>query len=148
MKMSQIFARAVLVIGLSFAVQVGLGQQPGIRRTELQRHDLGIPGREAVQVRIDFDAGAAFPKHTHPGEEIIYVIEGTVTGYAEGRRCFVHSGRNDPFGQERRHRQRGRARHVCCRKGKAARDAGAISERFEKGGYKDDHLVNSIYFRN
>src|SRR5665213_981427 len=49
-------------------------QQPGTKRTELQRHDLSIPGREAVQVRIDFEPGA--PKHTHPGEEIIYVLEG------------------------------------------------------------------------
>ena len=51
-------------------------QQPGIRRTELQRHDLSIPGREAIQVRIDFDPGAMFPRHSHPGEEIIYVLKG------------------------------------------------------------------------
>jgi len=85
MKMIRIFAPAVLLVGLSFAVQVALGQQPGIKRTELQRHDLGIPGYEAVQVRIDFDAGAAFPKHTHPGEEIIYVIEGTLEYQVERR---------------------------------------------------------------
>ncbi|SDS72047.1 Cupin domain protein [Mucilaginibacter mallensis] len=51
-------------------------QQPGTKRTELQRHDLSIPGREAVQVRIDFEPGAVAPKHTHPGEEVIYVLEG------------------------------------------------------------------------
>jgi len=53
-----------------------LAQQPGIRRTELQRHDLSTPGREAIQVRIDFDPGAVIPRHSHPGEEIIYVLKG------------------------------------------------------------------------
>ena len=43
----------------------------------LQRHDLSVPARESVQARIDFEPGAAFGKHTHPGEEIIYVLEGS-----------------------------------------------------------------------
>src|SRR4051812_42540138 len=47
---------------------------PGTARTDLQRHDLSIPGREVVQLRVDFAPGASFPRHTHPGEEIIYVI--------------------------------------------------------------------------
>jgi quercetin dioxygenase-like cupin family protein len=60
-------------------------QQTGIRRTELQRHDLSVKGREAIQVRIDFDAGTAFGRHTHPGEEIIYVIEGSLEYQVEGK---------------------------------------------------------------
>jgi quercetin dioxygenase-like cupin family protein len=51
---------------------------PGTKRTELQRHDLSAPGREVVQVRVDFDPGYVAPRHTHFGEEIIYVIEGTL----------------------------------------------------------------------
>ena len=58
---------------------------PVIKRTELQRYDLSIPGREAVQVRIDFAEGAAFGKHTHHGEEIIYVIEGLLQYEVEGK---------------------------------------------------------------
>jgi quercetin dioxygenase-like cupin family protein len=60
-------------------------KQPTIKRTELQRHDLSVPGRESVQVRIDFDAGAAFGKHSHPGEEVIYVIEGFFEYEVEGK---------------------------------------------------------------
>jgi quercetin dioxygenase-like cupin family protein len=60
-------------------------QQPGTRRTDLQRHDLSIPGREAVQTRIDFDPGAVAPKHTHFGEEIIYVLEGNLEYQVEGQ---------------------------------------------------------------
>jgi quercetin dioxygenase-like cupin family protein len=59
--------------------------QAGIRRTDLQRHDLGTTGREAIQVRVDFAAGAAFGKHTHPGEEIIYVLEGSLEYEVEGK---------------------------------------------------------------
>jgi len=56
----------------------GVTQQTGSGRTVLQRHDLSAPGREVIQVRVDFDPGYAAPRHTHPGEEIIYVLEGTL----------------------------------------------------------------------
>jgi quercetin dioxygenase-like cupin family protein len=48
----------------------------GITRTDLQRHDLRVPGQEAVQTRVDFAPGATFPMHRHHGEEIVYVLEG------------------------------------------------------------------------
>jgi quercetin dioxygenase-like cupin family protein len=60
-------------------------QQSGIKRTDLQRHDLSAKGREVVQTRIDFDPGTAFGKHSHPGEEIIYVIEGLLEYQVEGK---------------------------------------------------------------
>jgi quercetin dioxygenase-like cupin family protein len=60
-------------------------QQPGIRRTELQRHDLSVPGREVVQVRVDFDPEAAFGRHQHPGEEIVNVLEGSLEYRVEGK---------------------------------------------------------------
>ena len=62
-----------------------LAQQAGIKRTDIQRHDLSVPGREVVQARIDFDPGVAFGKHSHPGEEIIYVLEGSLEYQVEGK---------------------------------------------------------------
>jgi quercetin dioxygenase-like cupin family protein len=53
-------------------------QQPGFKRVELQKHDLGVPGREVVQARAEFEPGAAVGKHTHPGEEFGYLLEGTL----------------------------------------------------------------------
>ena len=50
----------------------------GVTRTDLQRHDLSVAGHEAVQVRVDLAPGVAFPNHTHPGEEIIYVLAGSM----------------------------------------------------------------------
>jgi len=60
-------------------------QQPGFKRVELQKHDLGIAGREAVQARGEIDPGAGAPKHTHPGEEVGYVLEGQVQFEIEGK---------------------------------------------------------------
>ncbi len=70
---------------MAHAQQATATKQPGTRRTDLQRHDLSIPGREVIQVRVDFDPGYVAPRHTHFGEEIIYVIEGTLVYYVEGR---------------------------------------------------------------
>ena len=60
---------------------------PGAKstRTDLQRHDLGIPGWEVLQARVDFAPGASFPAHRHPGEEIIYVLSGTLEYELEGQ---------------------------------------------------------------
>lgn len=55
------------------------------RRTELQRRDLSVPGREVIQVRLDFDSGYVAPRHVHPGEEVIYVLEGTLEYAVDGR---------------------------------------------------------------
>ncbi len=66
--------------------------QPGSKRTDLQRHDLSIPGREVVQVRVDFDPGYVAPRHTHFGEEIIYVIEGELEYEIDGKTFKVKAG--------------------------------------------------------
>ena len=68
-----------------FPSQATLAQQPGIKRTGLQQHDLSARGREVVQVRIDFAEGKSFGMHAHPGEEIIYVLEGLLEYQVEGK---------------------------------------------------------------
>jgi len=84
-KTMSIMATAALIVGNVLAMPLAQAQQAGIKRTDLQRHDLGVPGREAVQVRVDIDPGVAFGKHTHPGEEIIYVLEGSLEYQIEGK---------------------------------------------------------------
>jgi quercetin dioxygenase-like cupin family protein len=85
MKPTRIVAVAVLIVASGLVLQVAPAQQPGVKRTDLQRHDLSVPGREVIQVRVDLDAGVAFPRHRHPGEEIIYVIEGSLEYEVEGK---------------------------------------------------------------
>jgi len=82
----RIMAAAVLLVGSALALHLASAQQqPGFTRTDLQRHDLSVPGREVVQVRVDIAPGVASPRHTHPGEEIIYVLEGTLEYAVEGQ---------------------------------------------------------------
>src|SRR3954453_11621045 len=76
---------AILMGGGAVAPDMVQAQQPGSKRTDLQRHDLSAPGLEVVQVRVDFDPGYTSPRHTHPGEEIIYVLEGTLEYQLAGR---------------------------------------------------------------
>jgi len=49
-----------------------------LKRTEIQRGPLSLPGREMVQVRTEIPVGVASGWHTHPGEEVGYIIAGTV----------------------------------------------------------------------
>jgi len=89
---TRIMAAAVVIVGTGLALQAASAQQPGSKRTDLQRHDLSVPGREVVQVRVDFDPGYVAPMHTHPGEEIIYVIEGTLEYEIGGKPVTVKAG--------------------------------------------------------
>ena len=84
MKTIRIAAAAALIVAGGLLLSAAPAQE-GIKRTDLQRHDLSAPGREVFQVRVDFAPGAAFPRHTHPGEEIIYVLEGTLQYDVEGK---------------------------------------------------------------
>ena len=85
MKTTRIMTVAALIVAGGLALHMALAQAPGIKRTDLQRHDLSVPGREVVQVRVELASGVSFPKHTHPGEEIIYVLEGTWEYTVEGK---------------------------------------------------------------
>jgi quercetin dioxygenase-like cupin family protein len=76
----------VLIVVVMMALGVSASaQRAGVRRTDLQRHDLSAPGREAIQARVDIDPGATAPAHKHPGEEIIYVLEGLIEYDVEGK---------------------------------------------------------------
>jgi quercetin dioxygenase-like cupin family protein len=84
MKSIPIITTALLFILCGVALHVAEAQQSEVKRTDLQRNDLSIPGREVIQVRVDFPRGVFAPSHRHPGEEIVYVIEGTVEYQIEG----------------------------------------------------------------
>ncbi|MFJ4290929.1 cupin domain-containing protein [Cupriavidus sp. NPDC089707] len=71
-------ARGALLIAGSSLPLLNAQAQTDIQRTDLVHHALSIPGRDAIQVHVDFDPGAFAPKHSHPGEEIAYVLQGTL----------------------------------------------------------------------
>jgi quercetin dioxygenase-like cupin family protein len=84
MNRTRLIAVLALIVGSSVALQAPV-QQQGVTRTNLQRHDLSVPGREVIQVRVDIAPGVVFPRHSHPGEEIVYAIEGSLEYRLDGK---------------------------------------------------------------
>jgi quercetin dioxygenase-like cupin family protein len=71
--------RRWVMFGLIFAaVSIGalFSQNTGFQRTIVEKADVSVPGREAVIARVEIAPGARAGRHTHPGDEISYVIEG------------------------------------------------------------------------
>jgi quercetin dioxygenase-like cupin family protein len=85
MNTTRMMVVAMLIAGSSLAALVTNAQQPGITRSDVVRHDLGVAGREVIQVRVDFAKGVAFGRHSHPGAEVAYVLEGTLEYQFEGK---------------------------------------------------------------
>jgi quercetin dioxygenase-like cupin family protein len=77
------------IIGAGFAAVAAVAsnaQTPAFTRTPVQQQDLpSLPGREVVVARVEFVPGGAIGKHTHPGEEIGYVVEGSLELLVEGQ---------------------------------------------------------------
>ncbi len=84
MSTTRMMVVAMLMIGSGLTALVTNAQQPGITRSDVVRHDLGVAGREVVQVRVDFAPGVAFGRHAHPGAEVAYVLEGTLEYQLDG----------------------------------------------------------------
>jgi quercetin dioxygenase-like cupin family protein len=79
------------------AAAIQINAPAGLTRTDLSRHDLSIEGREAIQTRVDFAPGAVAPWHSHPGEELIYVPEGTLEFQLQGEKPILLEAGNVLF---------------------------------------------------
>ncbi len=86
MRAARVMPVAAFIVAGGVVWQVSAGQSTGIRRNDLQRHDLSVPGREVIQTIVELDPGVKSSRHTHPGEEIVYVLEGAPLEYeVEGK---------------------------------------------------------------
>lgn len=85
MRTTLITTAAAIVIASGLASYATQAQQSGIKRTDVVKHDLHIPGQEFIQVRVDFAPGASFGRHSHPGVEVAYVLEGTLEYQLDGK---------------------------------------------------------------
>jgi quercetin dioxygenase-like cupin family protein len=66
-------------VGLTIVLAVTgalLAQNPAIKRTVVKTGDISVPGREAVIANIEIAPGGSAGRHTHPGDEISYVLAG------------------------------------------------------------------------
>lgn len=107
---SRLYMVTILLAALPAGAQTG-----SLGRTELLRKDMSVPGREAVQVRVDFPHGVNAARHSHPGEEIAFVLQGTLQYQIDGQPPVtlkagqalfipagaVHSARNVDAGESR-----------------------------------------------
>ena len=105
---SRLRALAVGAGLLAFA-GVLVAQNPALTRTIVLTSDVSVPGREAVIARVEVAPGGVAGWHTHPGEEISYLLEGEADLLIAGQpprkvaagQAFVipagvvHSARND-----------------------------------------------------
>jgi quercetin dioxygenase-like cupin family protein len=83
--MKQIFA-----LGLAVSLAVALGTQApraqdGVKRTDIQTHDLSIQGREVIQQMVELQPGVVVGKHTQPGEDISVLLEGALVFQIAGK---------------------------------------------------------------
>jgi quercetin dioxygenase-like cupin family protein len=66
----------LMAVGFIAAAGGLWAQNPGIKRTIVYTGDVSVPGREARIASVEIAPGANAGRHTHPGDEITYVIEG------------------------------------------------------------------------
>ena len=75
--------KALLLVGLASAGAL-MAQNSGLTRTMVGRGDVSVPGREAVVARVEVAPGGKAGRHSHPGDEISYIIEGEGTLLIDG----------------------------------------------------------------
>ena len=86
---------SIILFGAAAALQAPApppARPAGTDRTDLQRHDLSAAGWESLQALVSFAPGSSFPRHKHPGEEIIYVTQGTIEYELAGKPVVVRAG--------------------------------------------------------
>jgi quercetin dioxygenase-like cupin family protein len=104
------FTACALCAISGFTAADAAAQTAGVKRTILNQSDGPVDGYVTVSVRAEIEAGAAVARHTHPGVEATYIIEGGVELAIEGEPArqlqagdafqvparAVHSAKNGP----------------------------------------------------
>lgn len=80
---------SLVALGVLLTAGIAAAQ---VKRTVLQQMDISIPGREVVSARAEIPAGGSTGLHTHPGEEISYVVEGAVEIVIDGQSKIYKAG--------------------------------------------------------
>lgn len=85
MKATRFMVAVMLIATGGLMGPLAQAQSSGLGRTDVLQHDLGIAGREVVQVRVDFAPGVLAARHSHPGVEVAYVLDGTIEYQIDGK---------------------------------------------------------------
>jgi quercetin dioxygenase-like cupin family protein len=79
----QLSSLLLCTLGLAFSAGA-LAQASGIKREMLKKEDISVPNHEAVVARVEVAPHATAGRHSHPGEEISYVLEGETEVLIDG----------------------------------------------------------------
>ena len=78
--LSMLLCTALMATWSNFASSAEEASPPAVTADNLLRETIdGIEGKEVIVSRVSFPPQIELPWHWHPGEEIFYVIEGSVT---------------------------------------------------------------------
>ena len=89
MKYSKAIVLTVSVASCLMGAAGLMAQSGSLTRTLVGKADVSMPGREAVVARVEIAGGGRAGRHTHPGDEITYVLEGEATLVIDGDRPKV-----------------------------------------------------------
>ncbi len=95
---------------LATGVEAQTAATPGLKRTLLKQTDGPTEGYVTIEMRIDIEPGAAIARHTHPGIESSYLVEGGLELTVDGQGTLTlapgdgfqvppgtpHGGKNGP----------------------------------------------------
>ena len=93
--------KRLLIAIASLAAALVVAQAPGIKRTVLQKADV-TPEREVVMAQAEISSGGETGRHTHPGVEVGYVLEGSTTVTIDGEEPKVYKAGDSytiPYGK-------------------------------------------------
>jgi quercetin dioxygenase-like cupin family protein len=79
------FAACALCAVTGFIAVGAAAQTTGLKRTILTQTDGPVDGYVTVSVRVEIEAGALVARHTHPGVEAAYILEGSVELDVDGQ---------------------------------------------------------------
>ena len=93
MKSNYVAVAGLATVAGVLLLKLASAQQQGIQRTDVVKSDLSVSGHEVIQILVDFAPGTSFPRHSHPGEEVAYVIEGKFEYRLDGQPAvFLEAG--------------------------------------------------------
>lgn len=82
---------ALPLLVLAF-IATAASAQTAITRTELKRGDLTNKDMDVIVVVVEVPPGEAIAKHIHPGEEIVYVLQGATLDLPDGSHRELPTG--------------------------------------------------------
>jgi quercetin dioxygenase-like cupin family protein len=79
--------RTMLISGAAILAMIALcgAEKPAAKFTELQRRDIPGTRLQGVTTVAEIPPGATSARHSHPGQDFGYLIEGTIVLYVDGK---------------------------------------------------------------